>query len=173
MATQTLRTPRHQEDGEGGATELHQKIDNILQEMRVVLPGTQALLGFQLVAIFSDSYGKLPDSFKAVHLGSLLLVCLSIMLLMTPAAYHRIVNQGRDSESFHQFATFMLLAAMAALALGLCSDLIVVVYRSYANLALSVGIGVCALVAFLLAWFGFTIARRDHQAPTSLVKARH
>jgi len=64
-----------------------------------------------------DGFEKLPNLLKYVHLISLCLTAVSIILLMTPAAYHRIVERGEETEHFHRFARKTLLAAMAPLAL--------------------------------------------------------
>src|SRR5436305_10470195 len=106
--------------------DLEKKIGHILEELRVVLPGTQALLGFQFIAVFSNSFDSLSDAAKGLHLLSLSSVCISIMLLMTPAAYHRIVYGGQESEEFHRMASHTLLAAMAVLSLGVATELLVV-----------------------------------------------
>ena len=60
----------------------------------MVLPGAQALLGFQLITIFMEGFDKLPNSSKFIHIGSLVLIALTMILLMSPAAYHRIAEQG-------------------------------------------------------------------------------
>jgi len=81
---------------------LHEKIDQMLTEARVILPGAQALLGFQLAIVLTEAFAKLPPEIKLTHGAALVLVAVSIILLMTPAAYHRIVYGGRirqDSRS--------------------------------------------------------------------------
>ena len=47
-------------------TELSTRIKQVLTEARVVLPGAQALLGFQFIAVLTDSFARLPKS-VAVH----------------------------------------------------------------------------------------------------------
>jgi Family of unknown function (DUF6328) len=66
----------------------------------VILPGSQALLGFQLAIVLTQAFEKLPPALKMVHGAALLFISLSIVLLMAPAAYHRIVYKGEDSEDF-------------------------------------------------------------------------
>src|SRR5205085_8438861 len=83
-------------------TSLKDKIDQALTEARVVLPGAQALLGFQLVTIFMDGFDKLPNILKFIHIGSLALVGMTMILLMTPAAYHRIAERGEDTKRVHR-----------------------------------------------------------------------
>jgi hypothetical protein len=76
------------------------QIDQMLTEARVILPGSQALLGFQLAIVLTQAFDRLPSTVKVVHGAALLFVALSIVLLMAPAAYHRIVFKGEDSEEF-------------------------------------------------------------------------
>ena len=142
-------------------TELHDKIDQVLTEARVVLPGAQALLGFELITMLMEEFDKLPPSSKYVHLISLALMGLTVILLMAPAAYHRIVEQGEDTEHFHNVASRLLLIAMIPLPMGICGDLFVVI-RKVTESTVSGIIGAAgALVLFYGLWFGFTAYRRS------------
>src|SRR5690348_11208006 len=91
-------------------TPLKDKMSHVLEELRVVLPGTQALIGFQFVVLFSDRFKDLDHWVQYVHFASLLVVTFSAVLLMTPASYHRIVAGGNDSNRVHRFATKCLVA---------------------------------------------------------------
>jgi hypothetical protein len=115
------------EDARPSRAKLQDKIEQVLTEARVVLPGAQALLGFQFATVLVEGFEKLPPASKDVLLASLALMALSIILLMAPAAYHRIVENGEESERFHRFASLMLLAAMVPLPLGISGDTFVVV----------------------------------------------
>src|SRR5207244_12443356 len=55
-----------------------------------------------------------------------LFVVLSIILLMAPAAFHRIREGGRDTEKMHRYASLLLVKAILCLALGLTLDLFVI-----------------------------------------------
>jgi len=62
----------------------------LLEECRMVLPGMQALFGFQLIAVFSQTFDqKLSAMNQVLHLIALALVAIAIGLVMTPAALHR------------------------------------------------------------------------------------
>jgi hypothetical protein len=148
--------------GKGGAT-ISDKIDHVLMEARVVLPGAQALLGFQFVAVLTESFTQLPAGAKYVHLLSLLMVALTIVLLMTPAAYHRIVERGEETEHFHRFASRFIVAAMVPLALGLSGDIYVVVRKVTDSQVLSIVAGLVALAMFWELWFGLTLYRRTQR----------
>jgi len=124
----TQRT-RPLSSGNGEAGRLEDRIDYVLTEARVVLPGVQALFGFQLIVILSESFGKLPESSVLVHLAALAAIALSAVLLIAPAAHHRIVFGGEDSEEFLPIASRYLLTATVLLALGMAGDCYVIVAK--------------------------------------------
>lgn len=151
---------REDNEKERGA-KLKDKIEHVLTEIRVVLPGAQALLGFQCITILTDGFEKLPLSSKYVHLASLGLIAASIILLMTPAAYHRIVEKGEESERFFWLTGRFLLAAMVALAPGVCGDFFVVIRKVTESTWFAVVVSSALLLLFYGLWFGLTIYWRN------------
>jgi hypothetical protein len=84
---------------ESEPTPLSTKIDYMLTEARVVLPGVQALLGFQLIAVLTKPFQALPADLKIAHAIGLGMITLAIVLLLAPAAFHRrrgYSNRPRD-----------------------------------------------------------------------------
>ena len=152
----------HREDGME-KTPLEHRIIQVLTEARVVLPGAQALLGFQLAMVLMEPFGELPKSARLVHLGALACIALATIVLMAPAAYHRIVERGEDTERFHDFASKMVLLALALLAPGFAGDFYVVLVRAqFPNAALPAS--VLLLAAFYAAWFGaMLLLRKQHR----------
>jgi hypothetical protein len=69
---------------------------------------------------------------------SLVLLGISVILLMTSAAYHRIVERGEETEHFHAVAGSLLLAAMVTLPVGICGDFYVVVLKVTESTAASI-----------------------------------
>lgn len=149
-----------EKNGVDEGTQLKDKINQVLTEERVVLPGAQALLGFQFIAMMMEGFEKLPTASRYIHLSSLFLVALSVILLMTPAAYHRLVEKGENTEHFHRFASRMLLASMVPLALGLSADFYVVTLKVTESKAVAIAGAVFMLLFFYGLWFGFTLYRR-------------
>jgi Family of unknown function (DUF6328) len=103
-------------------TSLNERITQMLTEARVVLPGVQALLGFQLISVISQSFEKFPASSKLVHAVSLGCIALAVILLMAPAAYHRIVFSGQPAEEVHGMGSWFVTCATIPLAFGLAGD---------------------------------------------------
>lgn len=141
-------------------TDLTTRIKQVLIECRVVLPGAQALLGFQLIIMWMTAFYKIPQLWKVLHLASLVAVAISTILLITPAAYHRIVEQGEDSEMLHHITAQMLLGAMMFLALGICGDFYVACRMTGLGMAMSTTLALLLLAFFYGAWFGFTFWKK-------------
>ena len=151
-------------DPEGGKeSKLTDKIQHALTECRVVLPGSQALLGFQFIVILTESFDKLTSTSKYIHLAALGLNALAIVLLMTPAAYHRIVERGEETEHFHRFASKILVAALVPLALAMGGDVYVVVQKVTDSLLVSVVSALVILAIFWELWFGLPLYRRTQR----------
>jgi hypothetical protein len=139
---------------------LEEQITVALTEVRVVLPGAQALLGFQAAIMFTEAFARLPDALKYAHLLSLLLILLTVMLLMTPAAYHRIAERGGFSPHLHRFITRTLVAAMITLALGMGVELYVVAHKITRSQPLAAAIAAAMLAVYYGLWFGYTLWAR-------------
>jgi len=122
----------------------------ILEECRMVLPGIQALFGFQLIAVFNDEFQeRLSHAEQLLHLSSIVLVTVSIALVMAPAALHRHSETMAVSRRFIDMSSKLLLAGMFPLALGIALD----VYLITGMIVGRPGAAV-ALAAALLAVFG-------------------
>jgi hypothetical protein len=130
----------------------------MLTEARVVLPGAQALFGFQLAIVLTQSFEQLPSASKITHMASLFLIALSIVLLMAPAAYHRIVYAGEDSQDMHRVGSALVTAATVPLALGLVGDIYVVITKTMGSPTAGVIAGGLALVFLIGLWHAYPLA---------------
>jgi hypothetical protein len=79
-------------------TPLDERITQMLTEARVVLPAVQALLGFQLANVISQSFEKLPAGSKAKHAGSPGCITLAVILLIAPRP-PIIASSSRDKRA--------------------------------------------------------------------------
>ena len=66
-------------------TPIDVRVEHMLTEARVLLPGAQALFGFQLAVLLTDAFGDLPPSSKVLHAVALCCIATSIILLMGQA----------------------------------------------------------------------------------------
>jgi Family of unknown function (DUF6328) len=138
--------------GNGEESKLEDRIDYVLTEARVVLPGVQALLGFQLIVVLTESFGTLPESSVLVHLAALAAIALSAVLLIAPAAHHRIVFGGEEAEEFLPIASAYLLTATVFLALGMAADCYVIVAKVLESPASGLAAAIATAVVCLGLW---------------------
>ena len=142
------------------STSVHDKIDYTLTESRVMLPGAQALFGFQLLVPLTKAFESLPEVARTVHFVALVLVAMTVVLLITPAAIHRIAFDGADDPRFLRLASRFVTAALIPLALGVASEVYVAGVRllpdSPAVTWMAVAV-VCALLGF---WYALPLGLR-------------
>src|SRR6266511_756732 len=97
---------------------LSKAAEYLLEECRMVLPGIQALFGFQLVAVFNQAFSeKLTSGEQRLHLLAIALVAVAVAIIMTPAALHRGIGPMQVSATFVRASTRLLLGSMLPLAL--------------------------------------------------------
>jgi len=141
-------------------TDVDERVENVLTEARLILPGAQALLGFQLAAMMLQEFGDIPRSSRMIHLASFAAVCLATILLMAPSAYHRIVERGENSERFERLAGRFVVSAMIPLALGISGDFYVVLRRAELGVGAAAGGAGVTLLLFYGAWFAAPLLYR-------------
>ena len=128
---------------------------NIIEEARVILPGVQALFGFQTIAVFNDRFTELPEFAKDCHLAGLGMVILAVALVMTPAAYYRAVEPRNVNERMLRISASLIRWALAPLALGMALDMFTVIYMASRHLVASLLGSLATLIVLVGLWFVF------------------
>ncbi len=141
------------QSSERADTPLHVKIEQLLTEARVVLPGAQALFGFQLAIVLTRAFEQLPKVSIVVHAASLFLVALAVILLMAPAPYHRIVYAGENTEDMYRVGSALVTGATLPLGLGLAGDVYVVIAKISGSFAVGAVTGGLAFVLLTGLWY--------------------
>lgn len=145
---------------------LAEALTHLLEECRMVLPGVQALFGFQLIVVFNRSFFlHLTFVEQCLHLLALALVAIAGCLVMTPAALHRQCGPMEASERFLRVGGKLLLAAMVPLMFGIGLDFFLIAHMVLDEAEAAAVISVL-LVGFLAGcWFVYPriYRRRFHQ----------
>ena len=149
---------------ESGPTPLATKIEQMLTEARVIIPGCQALLGFQFVVMLTSGFDELPPDAKVIHAAALCFVTVATILLMTPAALHRQSFGGNDSESFLRLGSVFVIIASLPLALGIAADIYVVFLKVTHLAAIALATSLAMLLTMLLLWYLYPIWLRARRA---------
>lgn len=147
--------------------ELHERIDQMLTEARVVLPGAQALLGFQFAVTMTKAFAELAPVDRAVHFVSLGAMALAIMLLLTPATIHRLTFGGRDVERFHSIGSVLVTAALAPILIGIATDFYVAVTAMFHNRPFASVSAVCVSLTLAILWYAIPLYLRGHLQPVA------
>jgi O-antigen/teichoic acid export membrane protein len=139
---------------------LPKAMDNLIEECRMLLPGIQALFGFQLIAVFNATFAeKLSSLEQQLHLlaigligVAIGLIGVAIALILTPAAYHRQIDHVGITRRFIDVSTRLMLWSMAALGLSICLDLYLVSRLILQDVGASLLITLGLLALFMFLW---------------------
>jgi Family of unknown function (DUF6328) len=131
----------------------------LLNELRVALPGVQILFAFMLVVPFNTGFANLSTAERWVYYAAFISAALGTVLMIAPSSYHRLRFREGDKEQMLFTSNKLMLVGMGfvalamALAVGLISG---VVFGD--GVALVAGFGIGAWVVWF--WYGLPLSRR-------------
>jgi Family of unknown function (DUF6328) len=131
----------------------------LLQELRVALPGVQVLFAFLLTVPFSQGFSSLQPAQRELYFGILLCTALTTALLIAPSAYHRILFRQRDKEYLVRVSNRLTLAGLAVLAVALTGAVLLVsdiLFKTTATVVFTVASG----FMFIALWWILPLYRR-------------
>ncbi|WP_229425436.1 DUF6328 family protein [Massilia sp. Se16.2.3] len=134
---------------------------HIIEEARVILPGVQALFGFQTIAVFSERFAELANYAKACHVLGLATVVTAIAMVMTPAVYYRTCH-GQANRRMARLSAWLIRGALLPLAGGLALDMFTVVHAVTEWLPLSLLSGAGTFALLIALWFVLPTHARRH-----------
>ena len=138
---------------------LNRELIELLNELRVVLPGVQVLFAFLLTIPFAKGFPRLDRLDRNVYFAGLLATVVSSALLIAPSAYHRFVWRQHDKEELLETSNWFVILGMGALALAMCCAIFVITdFLFGAGLAIGVTIGTAVTFAGL--WYALPLTRR-------------
>src|ERR671929_2026577 len=105
------------------------KVENALNEARMLVLGAQVLVGFQFRSVFEKGFDSLPLPSQLLKLFGLGLMLLAVGLIISPAAYHRLVEQGEDTHEIHRYTSRLMTWALLPFCFGIGIDLYVAVQK--------------------------------------------
>jgi hypothetical protein len=144
---------------------LEARLVQALTELRVILPGAQALFGFQLAAVLTQAFDRLPMVCKLVHLASLGAVAITIMLLIAPASFHRLAAHGNPEERVLRYTARMMMVGLGFLALGMVGDAYVTIRKISDMPALALTVTIAVLIGFATMLYIVPLSARRSRRP--------
>jgi hypothetical protein len=158
--------PRHHESGRPESEEerADRNLSDLLQELRVALPGVQVLFGFLLTVPFSQRFSDLSDFQEKLYFGVLISVALATVLLVAPTAGHRILFRRQQKEFIVTIANRLSLVGLLLLAVAMCGAITLISDFLFGSTTAVISTAVMA-AAFGGFWFLGPIVRRQTLPP--------
>jgi hypothetical protein len=139
---------------------VNRELIELLNELRVALPGVQVLFAFLLAVPFTQRFAGTTDLQRDTFMVALLSTLAGSVFLIAPSAYHRIRFRDRDKEALLRISNVFAIVGMIFLAIGMTSVVFLVTDLIFKGPATAV---VTSLTAglFALVWFVLPLVRKS------------
>lgn len=138
---------------------LDRNLLELLNELRVALPGVQVLFAFLLTVPFTQRFETLTSGQETVYYGTLIATAISTVLLIAPSAHHRINFRRQDKHYIVFLANRLTIAGLAFLALAMSGVMLLITDVLYGTTATVIA-GTVTVLAFATLWYVVPIMRR-------------
>lgn len=138
---------------------LDRNLNELLQELRVALPGVQVLFAFLLTIPFAQRFAELTTAQERMYLGILLSTTISAVLLIAPSAYHRINFRKQKKGSLVFLSNVLAIVGLGFLALAMTGVVLLVTDFLFATPVTIVCTTLAALM-FILFWYALPLRSR-------------
>jgi amino acid transporter len=153
-------------DGESNKERLNRELMELLQELRVVIPGVQVLLAFLLTAPFQQRFAGLPGSMRNAFFASIACATLATAFLIAPSAHHRLRWRAGEKERLVRVGNQMAIVGTVFLAAAIVLALYVITDVLFTT-NLAVLTGIAAVVVFGALWYVVPMVGRSSQEESS------
>ena len=136
----------------------------LLQELRVALPGVQILFAFLLTVPFAQGFERVTSFQKNLFFATLLCTAVSTACFIAPTATHRLRFHKRDREYVIESANTLLIAGLAFLSLAIIGAVALITDFLFDGGARWIWPALIALIIAVL-WFVRPLARTDSSGP--------
>ena len=164
----SLTPPLEPERNETPVERADRNLVELLNELRVALPGVQVLFAFLLIVPFSQGYTHMSHFERKLYFGVLLCTGLAAMLLIAPSMHHRLEFRQRDKEYLVVTANRLTIAGLSCLAVAMTGAILLITHVLFGTAATIVTSSVFAL-GFAVVWYLIPLRRlaeiRRHRPP--------
>ena len=144
---------------ESEAERLDRNLSELLQELRVALPGVQVLFAFLLAVPFQQGFTAITPFQEGIYFATLLLTAISAVLLISPSAYHRMNFRMQQKDDLLHLANKLAIAGLASLAMAMTGAIMLVTDVLFGSTA-TVVTSALAFLLFVVFWFALPLQRR-------------
>ena len=151
-----------QSDQDGDEDErdrVNRELIELLNELRVALPGVQVLFAFLLAVPFAQGWQKTTSFQRDVFYATLLATAISTALLIAPSAYHRLTFRQGQKRSILFDSNKLTIGGIGFLALAIIGVIVLITDVLYGSTAVAIA-GAATVILFGFLWFVFPLIRR-------------
>lgn len=141
--------PRDEEEWE----RLDRNLDELLQELRIALPGVQVLFAFLLAVPFQQRFEQVTAFQKYLYFATLLLAAGSMFLLMAPTAFHRLTFRRQQKAALLRLSNRLSIAGLALLSLAVVGAVTLITDFLFDSSAATVVVCALSLGGAFATWF--------------------
>ena len=156
-----MEASANKDDGGRGESEkerLDRNLAELLQELRVAIPGVQVLFAFLLVVPFNQRFADITNFQRTIYFVTLLLATAATVCLIAPTAHHRIEFRAQDKRRIIFAANRLAITGLVVLALAMTGAVLLITDLLYRSTTVVIVAAVVALV-FALLWFAWPVKR--------------
>lgn len=146
--------------GEDQHERISRELIELLNELRVALPGVQVLFAFLLAVPFAQGFTKVTEFQRALFFVVMALTAVSLALLIAPSSWHRLRFRQRDKERILRASNRMSIAGLGFLALAMTGAVMLIADFIYSP-TLTIISGVAASLLFAVLWYVLPLLGRD------------
>jgi hypothetical protein len=150
---------REEHDDESRRERVNRELIELLNELRVALPGVQVLFAFLLAVPFANGWSRVTESQKNIFFATLVATSVSTACFIVPTAYHRLNFRKREKENILFLSNKFAIAGIMFLALSMIGVLMLITDVIYSQTAALVT-GAAAFVMFGGLWLVLPLIRR-------------
>ncbi len=150
-------TPQRRRESEGERAD--RNMGELLQELRVALPGVQVLFAFLLTVPFASGFVNLTPEQRDLYFAILMSTAIATILLIAPSAYHRLLFQLRDKTHLVKISNWFAIAGLFVLAVSITGAVLLISDLLFNGVKVTIFTAVIGGL-FLLLWAILPLARR-------------
>ena len=140
------------EEGENGEERSAREVVELLQELRIVLPGVQVLFAFLLTVPFAQRFTELTALQRGVFFATLLCTAVATALLIAPSAHHRLLWRRGAREHRLRSGNFLTILGLIFLGPAMVGVIFVIADLMF-GLVEAVAVTALMAVSFVGLWF--------------------
>ena len=138
---------------------IDRELIELLNELRVALPGVQVLFAFLLTVPFTQRFAQVTTFQRDLYFVTLLCTAVSSALLIAPSAQHRLLFRQREKHRLLVVSNWLTIAGLAFLALAILGVVMLITDVLFGARTVLV-VTIATAIPFLLTWYAYPLTRR-------------